>query len=127
MLDLGYLNKLIKTKQRKNENSVITYVKDQFADFEEVVEVTANNGYDCGYFKLWLPDEIKQPKSDIINLAFDTLKNAYVPITIRFSCGVATYETDLNTNRNYLHLWFIVPKNKQELKNYGDRVVWEVE
>lgn len=127
MLDLGYLNKLIKAKQQKNENSLITYVKDQFACFEEVVEVAANNGYNCGYFKLWLPKEIKQPKNDIIVLAFDTLKNAYTPISIRFSCGVVTYETDLNTGRDYLDLWFTIPNDKRELKSYGDRVVWEVE
>lgn len=126
MLDLGYINKLIKTKQQKDENSLITYVKDQFADFEEVVEVAANNGYNCGYFKLWLPEEIKQPKNDIIVLAFNTLKLAYSPISIRFSCGITTYETDLNTGRNYLHLWFTIPNAKEKSDTYGDRVVWEV-
>jgi hypothetical protein len=127
MLDLGYLNKLIKTKQNKDKNSLITFVKDQFPIFEEAVEVAANNGYNCGSFKLWLPSEIKQPNNNIIVLAFNTLKLAYSPIEIRFSCGITTYETDLNTNRNYLDLWFVVPKDKQKSDSYGDRVVWEVE
>ena len=127
MLDLGYLNKLINDKQRKTESHLITYVKEQFACFEETVEVAANNGYNCGFFKLWLPTEIKTPQNNIIVLAFDTLKNAYAPITIRFSCGVVTYETDPNTNRNYLDLWFVVPASKDKNNKYGDRVVWEVE
>lgn len=127
MLDLGYLNKLIKTKQQKNENSLVIYVKDQFPIFEEAVEVAANAGLDSGPFKLWLPKEIKHPLNDQVFLAFNTLKNAYAPIDIRFSRGVEIYKTDLATIRNYLDLWFTIPKDKQELKNYGDRVVWEVE
>ena len=127
MLDLGYLNKLIKTKQRKNESDLITFIKDQFPIFEEAVEVVASSGFHSGPFKLWLPKDFKHPLHEQLILAFNTLKDAYAPITIRFSLGVVTYETDLNTNRNYLDLWFVVPTDKAESKEYGDRVVWEVE
>ena len=127
MLDLGYLNKLIKTKQQKNEDSLITYVKDQFPIFEEAVEVVASSGFYSGPFKLWLPAEIKQPKNDIIVLAFNTLKLAYSPISIRFSCGITTYETELDTDRNYLDLWFTIPNAKQKSDICGDRIIWEVE
>ena len=127
MLDLGYLNKLIKAKQNKNESNLITFIKDQFPIFEEAVEVVANTGLYSGPFKLWLPKEIKHPLHEQVLLAFNTLKNAYAPIDIRFSCGVTTYETDYNTGRDYLDLWFTIPNDKQELKNYGDRVVWEVD
>ena len=127
MLDLGYLNKLIKTKQRKNESDLITFIKDQFPVFEEAVEVVASSGFYSGPFKLWLPKELKHLLNEQVLLAFNTLRDAYSPISIRFSCGIATYETDLNTGRNYLSLWFTIPKAKQKADICGDRIIWEAE
>ena len=127
MLDLGYLNKLINNKQTQEANDIVNCVKKQFPIFEEAVECFAKLGAYSGNFKLWLPEDIRRVTNDIIYLAFITLKNAYQPLDIRFCCGVTTYETDFKTNRKYLDLLFTIPNSKAEVKEYGDRVVWEAE
>lgn len=129
MLDLGYINKLINDKKSKEARDIVNYTKEQFPNFEEAVEYVAKVGRISGPFKLWLPENIERVTDDDCLLAFTTLKEAYQPLDIRFSCRVVTYEIDYNTDRKYLDLWFMIPTSKDEVEEYGcgDRVVWEVE